>query len=394
MGYSRRNMRVITTTSELESFCRSLAAADFVTVDTEFLREQTYWPQLCLIQLAGESGEAIVDPLADGLDLVPFFDLMADKSVVKVFHAARQDIEIAYAKTGAVPAPIFDTQVAAMVCGFGESISYVNLVKKITGADIDKSSRFTDWSRRPLSEKQLVYALGDVTHLRDVYLSLRREIDDSERMPWLAEEMSLLSDPQTYDADPERAWQRLKLRVKGKKSLAVLIELAAWRERLAQAQDVPRGRILRDEALYDIANQMPVTTEAIGQLRTLSDGFGRSNRAREIVDTVNRGLQRDTKSLPKLERNDPLSAQATATLELLKVLLRSAAAEHRVAPRLISDSEDLERLATEAEPDIPALKGWRRKLFGDDALRLKRGELALTLAGGEVRAVPAGKILA
>lgn len=387
-------MRVITSTSELESFCRSLAEADYVTVDTEFLREQTYWPQLCLIQLAGESGEGIIDPLADGLDLGPFFTLMADASVVKVFHAARQDIEIAYAKTGAVPTPIFDTQVAAMVCGFGESISYVNLVKKITGADIDKSSRFTDWSRRPLSEKQLVYALGDVTHLRDVYLSLRREIDDSARMSWLAEEMSLLSDPQTYDADPERAWQRLKLRVKGKKSLAVLIELAAWRERLAQAQDVPRGRILRDEALYDIANQMPLTTEAIGQLRTLSDGFGRSNRARDIVDTVNRGLQRDMKLLPKLERNDPLSAQATATLELLKVLLRSAAAEHRVAPRLIADSEDLERLATEADPDIPALKGWRRKLFGDDALRLKRGELALTLAGGEVRAVPAGKIVA
>lgn len=387
-------MRVITSTSELETFCRSLAVADYVTVDTEFLREQTYWPQLCLIQLAGESGEGIIDPLAEGLDLGPFFTLMADASVVKVFHAARQDIEIAYAKTGAVPTPIFDTQVAAMVCGFGESISYVNLVKKITGADIDKSSRFTDWSRRPLSEKQLVYALGDVTHLRDVYLSLRREIDDSARMSWLAEEMSLLSDPQTYDADPERAWQRLKLRVKGKKSLAVLIELAAWRERLAQAQDVPRGRILRDEALYDIANQMPVTTEAIGQLRTLSDGFGRSNRARDIVDTVNRGLQRDMKLLPKLERNDPLSAQATATLELLKVLLRSAAAEHRVAPRLIADSEDLERLATEADPDIPALKGWRRKLFGDDALRLKRGELALTLADGEVRAVPAGKIVA
>ena len=387
-------MRVITSTSELETFCRSLAVADYVTVDTEFLREQTYWPQLCLIQLAGESGEGIIDPLAEGLDLGPFFTLMADASVVKVFHAARQDIEIAYAKTGAVPTPIFDTQVAAMVCGFGESISYVNLVKKITGADIDKSSRFTDWSRRPLSEKQLVYALGDVTHLRDVYLSLRREIDDSARMSWLAEEMSLLSDPQTYDADPERAWQRLKLRVKGKKSLAVLIELAAWRERLAQAQDVPRGRILRDEALYDIANQMPVTTEAIGQLRTLSDGFGRSNRARDIVDTVNRGLQRDMKLLPKLERNDPLSAQATATLELLKVLLRSAAAEHRVAPRLIADSEDLERLATEADPDIPALKGWRRKLFGDDALRLKRGELALTLAEGEVRAVPAGKMVA
>lgn len=382
-------MRLITATDDLHALCSELAVHPFATVDTEFMREQTYWPQLCLIQLAGPSAEAVIDPLAEGLDLAPFFELMANASVTKVFHAARQDIEIAYAKTGAVPNPVFDTQVAAMVCGFGESISYVNLVKRITGADLDKSSRFTDWSRRPLSDKQLTYAIGDVTHLRDVYQALNKEIDKSGRSSWVSEEMALLTDPATYDADPDRAWQRLKLRVKGKKSLAVLMELAAWRERLAQSQDVPRGRILRDEALYDIANQMPSNTEALGQLRTLSDGFARSQRAREIVDAVNRGLARDLKALPKIDRGEPLSAEATATLELLKVLLRAAAAEHRVAPRLIADSEDLERLATEKEPDILALKGWRRKLFGDDALRLKAGELALTLVNGEVRAVPA-----
>ncbi len=354
-------MRLITTTGDLEILCNELAGHPFATVDTEFMREQTYWPQLCLIQLAGPNSEAVIDPLAEGINLAPFFALMANRDVVKVFHAARQDIEIAFAKTGAVPEPIFDTQVAAMVCGFGESISYVNLVKKLTGADLDKSSRFTDWSRRPLSDKQLAYALGDVTHLRDVYKALQKDITNTGRMPWVAEEMALLCDPATYDADPERAWQRLKLRVKGKKPLAVLIELAAWRERLAQTQDVPRGRILRDEALYDIANQLPGTTE------------------------------RDMKLLPKVDRGEPLSAQASATLELLKVLLRSAAAEHGVATRLIADSEDLERLATEAEPDVLALKGWRRTLFGEAALKLKRGELALTLVKGEVRAVPASR---
>ena len=382
-------MRVITSTDDLQSLCESLSGDDFVTVDTEFLREQTYWPQLCLIQLAGDGGEAVVDPLASGLDLAPFYKLMADERIVKVFHAARQDIEIVVTKAGVVPHPVFDTQVAAMVCRFGESISYVNLVKRITGADLDKSSRFTDWSRRPLSDKQLEYALGDVTHLRDVYRHLRAELEKSGRAGWVEEEMAILTDPATYDTDPLKAWQRLKVRVKGRKSLAVLIELAAWRERLAQSQDVPRGRIIRDDALYDIANQMPSTTEALGQLRTLSDGFARSSRAREIIEAVKAGLARDPKSLPKVERGETLSAEATATLELLKVLLKSSAAEHGVAPRLIADAEDLELLATQDAPEIHALQGWRRKLFGEAAMALKRGELALTLVGGEVRAVPA-----
>lgn len=380
-------MHVITATSDLSNLCDTLSAGDYVTVDTEFLREQTFWPELCLIQVAGEGVEAIIDPMAPGLDLEPFFVLMKNPRVVKVFHAARQDIEIVFEKTGHVPAPVFDTQVAAMVCGFGESISYVNLVKKITGADLDKSSRFTDWSRRPLSEKQLIYALADVTHLRDVYKSLKAEIARSERAEWLTEEMADLADPAAYRTEPEQAWQRLKLRVKNKRALGVLVELAAWRERLAQSQNVPRGRIMRDEALYDIANQMPATAEQLGQLRTLSDGFARSARAREILDVVKAGMARDPKSLPPLDRGQPLSAEATATLELLRVLLKASAARHRVAPRLIADSEHLELLAIENEPDIPALKGWRRELFGEDALRLKRGSLALTLAGGEVKTI-------
>lgn len=383
-------MRVITTTPDLAALCEDLSQHDFVTVDTEFLREQTFWPQLCLIQLAGPTAEAVVDPMAEGLDLAPFYALMANPKTVKVFHAARQDIEIVVMKAGIVPAPVFDTQVAAMVCGFGDSISYVNLVKKVTGADVDKSSRFTDWSRRPLSERQLEYALGDVTHLRAVYSYLRKELHKTGRTPWLDEEMSILTDLGTYSVEPDNAWQRMKLRVKGRKSLAVLVELAAWRERLAQSLDVPRGRILRDEALYDIANQLPTTAEQLGQLRTLSDGFARSQRARDIIEAVKAGIARDPKTLPRIERNEALSAEATATLELLKVFLKSAAAEHGVAPRIIADSDDLEALATSDEPDILALQGWRRALFGEAALKLKRGELALTLVNGEVRAVSTG----
>lgn len=382
-------MRVITKTEDLEAVCRELAAAPYVAVDTEFMREQTFWPELCLIQLAGPAAEVVVDPMTAGMDLAPFWALMANTATVKVFHAARQDIEIVYTEAGVMPAPVFDTQVAAMVCGFGESISYVNLVKRITGRDLDKSSRFTDWSRRPLSEKQLVYALGDVTHLRDVYQHLSAELVKSGRAEWLDDEMAELTDPKTYETHPDEAWQRLKLRVKNKKSLAVLIELAAWRERLAQAQDVPRGRILRDEALYDLANQMPSTTDQLGALRTLSEGFSRSARAKEIVEAVKRGLERDPKSLPPLNHSAQLSPEANATVELLKVLLKSAAARNRVAPRMIADTADLERIASEVEPDVPALRGWRRQLFGEDAMRLKRGELALTLSRGEVLAIPA-----
>ena len=377
-------MRIVTSADDLTSACQRLSTSDFVAVDTEFMREQTFWPQLCLIQVASPGEALIVDPLAPGIDLSAFWELMANDRVMKVFHAARQDIEIVFAKTGLVPTPVFDTQIAAMVCGFGESISYVNLVKKVAGVDLDKSSRFTDWSRRPLSEKQLTYAISDVTHLRDVYHHLKAEIEATSRSDWLNEEMGVLTDRKTYEQHPDEAWQRLKLRVKNRKSLAVLMELAAWRERMAQGQDVPRSRILRDEALYDIANQAPTSTDQLSELRTLSEGFSRSQRAREIVEAVKRGLARDLKSVPPIARGQQLSAEATALIDLLRVLLKASAARHRVAPRLIASSEDLERIAVEPEPDVAAMKGWRRRLFGEDAMRLKRGEIALTLDRGEV----------
>jgi len=384
MRYIPDRMNIITSSGDLTSVCQRLAASDFVAVDTEFMREQTFWPQLCLVQIAVPDEAFIVDPLAKGIDLAPFWGLMANEDVVKVFHAARQDVEIVFAKTGLVPHPVFDTQIAAMVCGFGESISYVNLVKKVTGTELDKSSRFTDWSRRPLSEKQLKYALADVTHLRDIYDHLRGELEASNRSAWLNEEMGVLTDPRTYESHPENAWQRLKLRVRNRKSLAVLMELAAWRERLAQGQDVPRARILRDEALYDIASQAPTSTDKLSELRTLSEGFSRSARAKEIIEAVKLGLARDVKTLPPINHGQHLSAEATALIDLLRVLLKASAARHKVASRLIAGSSDLERIALETEPDIPALKGWRRRLFGEDALRLKRGDVALTLNGGEV----------
>lgn len=383
-------MQVVTSTSDLAAVCQRLVAAEFITVDTEFMREQTFWPELCLVQIASDAVEAIIDPLASGIDLTPLYELMANPGVTKVFHAARQDIEIMYSKAGLIPAPIFDTQVAASVCGYGDSVSYVNLVKDITGHDIDKSSRFTDWSRRPLTDNQLVYALGDVTHLRPVYRHLKGRLDATGRTSWLTEEMADLTHPETYETRPEDAWKRLKMRTKNRKAFGVLIELAAWRERMAQAQNVPRSRVLRDEALYDIANQMPTTAEQLGGLRTLSDGFSRSQRAKDIIEAVKAGLGRDAKSLPQMNHARPVSAEAGATIELLKVLLKAAAAKHGVAPRLIADADELERIAAEDEPDVLALKGWRRQLFGEDALRLKRGELALTLSRGEVSVLAAG----
>jgi len=383
-------MRLIATTEELAQACKSLGQHGFVAVDTEFIREQTYWPRLCLIQLAGPQDEMLVDPLAPRISLKPFYDLMADERVVKVFHAARQDLEIVWNQARLIPHPIFDTQIAAMVCGFGESVSYVNLVKQITGKDLDKTSRFTDWSRRPLSPKQLTYALGDVTHLCDIYRRLKTDLEETGRASWLDEEMGTLTDPRTYEAHPEDAWRRLKLRVKNRKGLAVLIELAAWREQAAQAQDVPRSRILRDEALYDIASHAPIETSQLSELRTLSDGFAKSARAKDIIEAVKRGLARDPKTVPYVRSGFALPAEKVALVDLLRVLLKGCAAHHKVAPRLIADGDDLERIAVEDNPDVSAMKGWRYDMFGADAQRLKRGELALAVDGGRVVPVPLG----
>ena len=380
-------MQLITDTEALLSACSALATHDYVTVDTEFLREQTFWPQLCLIQMAGPGLEFLIDPLSEAIDLEPFFGLMANKEVVKVFHAGRQDIEIVFSKAGIIPEPIFDTQIAAMVCGFGESVGYVNLVKKVISVDVDKGARFTDWSRRPLSRKQLEYALGDVTHLRDVYHFLVRELETSGRSHWLAEEMATLCASETYVTKPEDAWKRLKMRVKSRRALAVLMELAAWREAEAQGQNVPRNRVLRDEALYDIANQAPTSLEKLGALRSLSQGFSKSQRARDIIDAVQKGRDRDIATVPPLKNGRQLSAEATAFVDLLRVLLKANAAHYGVAPRLIADAGDLESIAVEDAPDVPALKGWRRELFGEDALRLKNGKTALTVENGRVVAI-------
>jgi ribonuclease D len=380
-------MRLITTTPELSDLCRRLGQHNFVAVDTEFIREQTFWPRLCVVQLAGPGEEAIVDPLAPGVDLAPFFALMADKRVVKVFHAARQDLEIVWTQARLIPHPIFDTQVAAMVCGFGEAVSYSMLVKRLLNRNLDKTSRFTDWSRRPLSDRQLTYALGDVTYLRDLYPKLRAQLDKSERASWLNEEMAILTDPATYEVHPEKAWRRLKMRIKTPKALAVLMELAAWREREAQTQDVPRARILKDEALYDIASQAPRTVEDLGSLRTLHNGFARSMRGRAVLEAVGKGLERDPDTIPPIERGEPMPPEAQAVVDLLRVLLKATAGRHGVAPKLIATSDELEEIARSGDTDVPVLRGWRRKLFGEDALALKRGELALAIKKGEVAVI-------
>jgi ribonuclease D len=378
----------IRATQDLAAICRTLAKADFVAVDTEFMREATYWPKLCLLQIAGPEAQAVVDPLAPGIDLTPFFDLMRDPKVVKVFHAARQDIEIIWNMAGAIPLPIFDTQIAAMVCGFGDAASYGALVKRLLRKNLDKSSRFTDWSRRPLSEKQLHYALGDVTHLRGIYLKLKARLEETGRASWLDEEMALLVNPKTYATTPEDAWKRLKLRARSPTDVAVLIEVAAWRERVAQSQNVPRSRVMKDDAIYDVASQAPTTIEALAMLRTVHDGFARSARGRELIEAVKRGVARPHEEVPKIEFGEPLPPAAAAIADLLRVLLKAVSARSDVAAKLIATSDDLDQIALSDDADVAALKGWRCDLFGGDALALKSGEVALAVERGQIVTVP------
>jgi ribonuclease D len=376
-------MDLITRTEELAEVCARMTRHPFVTVDTEFLRESTYYPLLCVAQIASPDEAAVIDALAPGIDLAPFFALLTDKGVTKVFHAARQDIEIVWNMAQKIPQPIFDTQVAAMVLGYGDSISYDQLVQRITGDALDKSHRFTDWTRRPLSDAQVAYARSDVTHLRDVYLKLEADLEKRDRVNWVEAEMRVLTSPETYRADPERAWERLRGRVRKAKDLGVLIEIAAWREREAQTRDVPRSRVLKDDAVGDIAVQAPTTVEKLGTLRSLPKGFERSRWGPEIVEAVKRGLSRDPKTLPRLERFRP-AANGGSIVELLKVLLRMTAERHAVAAKVIATVDDLDRIAADDEADVPALKGWRRELFGDKALALKHGKLALAIEKGKV----------
>jgi len=382
-------MDLISTTADLAAACARMSRHAFVTVDTEFLRETTYYPLLCVAQMASADEAIVIDTLAPDLQLAPFFELMANERVVKVFHAARQDIEIVWHQAKLIPRPIFDTQVAAMVLGYGDSISYDQLVQRVTGDVLDKSHRFTDWSRRPLSAAQVSYAISDVTHLREVFLSLSADLQKRGRTEWVGEEMEILTSPDTYRADPDTAWERLKTRVRKPKELAVLIEVAAWREREAQSRDVPRGRVLKDEAIGDIATHAPTAPERLAALRSLPRGFERSRWGTDILEAVKRGLARDPAELPRLDKPRQ-NLNGNATVELLKVLLRMTSERHGVAAKVIATVEDLERIALDDRADVPALHGWRREMFGDQAIALKRGQLALAVDKGRVVVVERG----
>ena len=379
---------MIETTAALADACKELAKSEFVTIDTEFLRETTFWPQLCLVQMASPTLEVLVDPMAKGIDLTPLFELMADANVIKVFHAARQDIEIIHHLGGLIPHPIFDTQVAAMVCGFGDSISYDQLVQKTKNVQIDKSSRFTDWSHRPLSEKQLDYALADVTHLRDVYLALKAQLEREGRSSWLKEEMDILEARETYDMHPDDAWLRLKSRLRKPTELAILKFVAAWREREARSRNVPRSRVLKDDAIFEIAQQQPKDAEALSRLRTIPKGWERSTSGTAIIETVNAALALPKADMPQAPRHSHSPEGSGAAVELLKVLLKLTADKHGVAAKVIANSDDLDKIASEGEKaEVQALSGWRRELFGEPALKLIRGEVALRFAGKKVEAV-------
>ena len=380
-------MTPITTTAELAAFCDKIKGQPFVAVDTEFMRETTYWPKLCLIQAAAPSAEATIDPMAEGLDLEPFLAIMRDTSILKVFHAARQDVEI-FNNLQAMPRPLFDTQVAGMAAGFGEQIAYDALVRQMLKIELDKSSRFTDWARRPLSDNQLTYALADVTHLAALYPILRERLEKDGRIGWVTDEMANLTDPAVYDVEPENAWKRLRPRKHTAKYMAVYKSVAAWRERTAQLRDQPRGRILKDEAIDEVATQAPTDADQLDRLRSVPKGFSGSRFGPDLLAAIREALKDPEAYAPVIERNRTApSPAAGAVVELLKVLLKARAEEAGVASKLIATVSDLELIANDDEADTSALKGWRREAFGEDALKLKRGELALVLDGARVRVV-------
>jgi ribonuclease D len=386
---------LITTTEELEAACRRLRAAGstadsagaFVTVDTEFIRERTYWPELCVVQLGGEDEVAVIDAQAPGLDLTPLGELLADQAVMKVFHAARQDVEIFNLKFGVVPRPLFDTQVAAMVAGFGDQVGYEALVGGLTGGSIDKAHQYSDWSIRPLSPDQIAYAAADVTYLREIYRKLRVRLDADGRLAWVAEEMAVLTDPATYRIDPEAMWRRLRTRSTSRRYLGMLRALAAWREQEAQRVNIPRPRLLRDEIMLELAATAPATVEALARTRGLSRGFVEGPMGEALLAAIAAAKQLPPDALPEVAQERPGPRPSPALVALLKVLLGAKCEQHHVAARLVAGSDDIERLAVEAAPDVPAMHGWRRTVFGDDALALRQGRIALGVDGREVKLV-------
>jgi ribonuclease D len=379
--------RLVTTSMELAELCARLATENFVTVDTEFMRERTYWPELCVVQLGGTQDVAVVDAQAEGLDLSPLGHLLANPNVVKVFHAARQDVEIFLLKYGAVPTPMFDTQIAAMVAGYGDQASYDSLARGLAGAAIDKAHRFSDWSARPLSEAQVDYAAADVTHLRVIYQKLVEQLSREGRLDWVAAEMAALQDPAGYIQAPETAWEKLRPRTGNRRFLSILRAVAAWREREAQRINIPRQRLVKDETLLEIAATTPTNAAELARARGISEGFAKGKSGLSLVAAIAEARALPDAALPEMRENRPGPVASPALVALLKVLLAAKSEAHNVAPRLLANSEDLDRLATEAAPDVPALKGWRREVFGEAALALKAGRLALGVDGRRVKLI-------
>lgn len=380
---------LIETTEALATLCARLASAEFVTVDTEFMRERTYWPELCVVQIAGPADVAVIDAQAQGLDLAPLYALFDNPAVTKVFHAARQDIEIFVLRTGRVPTPLFDTQIAAMVAGFGDQVGYDALVGALAGASIDKAFRFSDWSARPLSAQQIAYAAADVTHLRKVYVKLRARLEREGRLDWVAEEMAALADPATYRTAPEEAWIRLKSRSGNRRFLGVLRAAAAWREREAQRLNIPRQRLVKDETLLEIAAQAPTDAAQLARARGFPRSVAEGKAGAALLAAIAEAKALPESELPAApERNG--ARPSPALVALLKVLLAAKCDEHHVAQKLVASSDDIDRLAGEDQPDIPALHGWRRRVFGEDALALKAGRVALAAQGRRIRLVPLG----
>lgn len=377
---------IIQTQSELDDLCARLSQCPYLAIDTEFLRDKTYFPKLCLLQMAGPGVDAAaVDPVATDLDWTPVRDLMANKNVLKVFHAARQDLEIFYHLYKVLPTPIYDTQVAAMVCGFGDQVAYNALVRELVGTELEKNAQFTDWSRRPLSPKQIRYALDDVVYLREVYEKLHAKLVKDGREQWVFEEMSILNSPRTYQNPPDEAWNRIRIRSDRADVLAVLRALAAWREEEAVRKDVPRSRIIKDETLADIAIYKARDEESLLQIRSLQGDIARGKVGKQIVEIVAKTLDSPKETWPRIVKKEPFPKSAAGTLEMLKMLLRINCAEADVAAKLVADSEDLERIATEERPDVAALSGWRLELFGQDALDLKAGKIGLSLDRGKIK---------
>ena len=382
-------MTTLTTSQDVAAFCKKLSAHDFITIDTEFLREKTYYPKLCLVQISGPDKDAkAIDPLVKGIDLSPLFEILKNPKITKVFHAGRQDLEIFYNLTNTVAAPIFDTQIAAMVCGYGDSISYEKLVNNITGGKIDKSAQFTDWSTRPLSDKQLTYALGDVTYLCDIYLHLKDVLDKRGRTQWVMQEDQILSNPETYASDPYKAWERVKIRSPKPKNLAILREIAALRETYAQKRNIPKTWVMKDDVLANIAAQAPTNKKQLSKIRNIAKDVAEGKLGKQLLEAVEVAVSSPKDTWPEPKTKKHLHPSVITIIDILKMLLKIESTEHEVAAKIIASGDDLEAIALDDNADVPALKGWRREVFGEDALAIKHGKLAIGLKNGKITKIP------